>query len=418
MASADEPTAGATGLAPAQIIELVQSMRQQLHTPLNHIVGLSEIMLDDAEEKGRTALLDGLGRIREAGSTLTRLINEAFDMERLEIGGLDPAAISRELRTTLYAAIGYSQMLQEDAQAEGWLELVPDLQRIEQASNELTGFIQPILDLAAVANGPDAHARLREQQPQLAWTPLPVCAPEHAGHLLVVDHNETDREMLARRLLRLGHTVDAVGDGFAALDQLAKDAYDLVLCDVLLPEMNGYDLISQIKTSEALRDIPVIVVSTIDGSDWVARCIEVGAEDFLPKPYDPALLRARLDACLEKRRLRTKEIQYLHAAQQVAAAAEALEAATFHAESLDGVAARNDSLGHLARVFQRMAREVAAREQRLRDEVQQLRIVIDTKEAEREVADITETDFFRELKAKTRKLRGDLEPQNTPEPSA
>jgi DNA-binding response OmpR family regulator len=149
----------------------------------------------------------------------------------------------------------------------------------------------------------------------------------------------------------------------------------------------------------------VIVVSALDEIESVARCIEAGAEDYLTKPFDPVLLRARINAGLAKKRLDDLEREYLEEVARVVAAAGAVEAGTFALADLDEVAARDDALGQLARVFQRMAAEVDAREKRLRQEVQQLRIEIDGRRATQRVAEITESDYFRALEAKVDELR-------------
>jgi DNA-binding response OmpR family regulator len=131
----------------------------------------------------------------------------------------------------------------------------------------------------------------------------------------------------------------------------------------------------------------------------------MGAADYLPKPVDPVLLRARINGCLTKKRLHDLELEYIEQVGYVVEAATAVENASFAPESLDDVAARDDALGQLARVFRRMAREVNAREQALKQEVRQLRIEIDEGRAATQVAEITETDYFRDLQRKANELR-------------
>src|SRR5438270_11859668 len=123
------------------------------------------------------------------------------------------------------------------------------------------------------------------------------------------------------------------------------------------------------------------------------------------KSFDPVLLRARLSACLERKRLRDQEIDYLQQVKQVTNAAAAIKANTFQPESLDEVARRGDELGQLALVFQEMARQVYAREQQLQQQVQQLRIEIDQERRASEVAEITESDYFQQLLGKAEELR-------------
>jgi signal transduction histidine kinase len=131
--------------------------------------------------------------------------------------------------------------------------------------------------------------------------------PGEGGRLLVADDKATNREMLCRYVTQLGHQATAADNGRAALAELRGRPFDLVLLDVLMPEMDGYAALRQIKADPALREIPVIMISGLDEVDSVVRCIEQGAEDYLYKPFDPVLLRARINACLEKKRLRDAE---------------------------------------------------------------------------------------------------------------
>jgi signal transduction histidine kinase len=127
------------------------------------------------------------------------------------------------------------------------------------------------------------------------------------GRILVADDKATNREMLCRYVRQLGHQATAAENGRTALAQLRGQPFDLVLLDVIMPEMDGYTALNQIKADAALRAIPVIMISGLDEVDSVVRCIEQGAEDYLYKPFDPVLLRARINACLEKKRLRDAE---------------------------------------------------------------------------------------------------------------
>lgn len=134
--------------------------------------------------------------------------------------------------------------------------------------------------------------------------------------LLVVDDNEANRDVLSRRLRRQGHGVITVENGRLALETLHEQPFDLVLLDIMMPEMNGYQVLEQIKADVSLRHIPVIMISAVDDMDSVVRCIELGAEDYLFKPFNPVLLRARVSASLEKKRLRDQEQAYLKAVKQ------------------------------------------------------------------------------------------------------
>lgn len=203
--------------------------------------------------------------------------------------------------------------------------------------------------------------------------------PTH-GHILIVDDNVINRMVLARALAEQGHTTDTAPDGHQALQKLREQNFDLVLLDVIMPELDGYETLGQIKQADDLRHIPVIMVSAVDEMDSVIRCIALGATDYLPKPFNASLLQARLNASLASKRLRDLELEYLEQVGYVAEAAAAVESSQFQVESLDPVAARADALGRLARVFQRMAGEVVAREQRLKLQLEQLRLDIEERQ--------------------------------------
>ncbi len=200
------------------------------------------------------------------------------------------------------------------------------------------------------------------------------------GHILVVDDNKINLMMLTRALTSQGYQVTTAKDGGQALEILNSElaeTIDVVLLDILMPDLDGYQLLEQIKGNEDLRHIPVIMISALDEMDSVIRCIEMGATDYLHKPYNPALLTARLNASLVEKRLRDLELEYLEQVGYVVEAAESVETSSYDPESLKEVAVRGDALGQLARVFQSMANEVHLREQRLKQQLEQLRIDVE-----------------------------------------
>jgi len=233
------------------------------------------------------------------------------------------------------------------------------------------------------------------------------------GRVLVVDDGELNRRVLVRALETEGHVAEQAADGRAALELLRAGAFDVVLLDLVMPEMDGYETLAAIKADDALRHVPVIVISGIDELDSVVRCIEMGATDYLPKPFNGALLRARVNASLAGKRLRDLELEYLEQVERVTDAASALEEDRFDPSMLEAVAARDDALGILARSFARMAGEVRAREERLRREVADLRIEIDEVKQAQRVAEITGSDYFQDLRGRAAELRRMVDPDET-----
>jgi CheY-like chemotaxis protein len=195
------------------------------------------------------------------------------------------------------------------------------------------------------------------------------------GTILVADDNVVNRMTLSRQLRADGHTVITAGDGRETLAALRRERVDLVLLDLLMPEMSGAEVLQRIKADAQLRDIPVVVISGVDEVDDIVQCIEAGAEDYVHKPFNPVLLRARLQATLDKNYLRSLEVAYRGEVDQLTAAAGDLEAGRFQPETLAHVVERPDALGQLARVFVRMASQVAERERELRKQIDESRYV-------------------------------------------
>jgi class 3 adenylate cyclase len=130
---------------------------------------------------------------------------------------------------------------------------------------------------------------------------------QEPGHLLVVDDNKVNRILLARGLESQGHRVETAENGRLALEKIRNESFDLVLLDIEMPEMDGYQVLEICLQDPELRDIPIIMTSSLDEIDSVVKCVELGAEDYLNKPVNPVLLRARVNASLEKKRLRDEQ---------------------------------------------------------------------------------------------------------------
>jgi len=149
---------------------------------------------------------------------------------------------------------------------------------------------------------------------------------ETSARILVVDDNEMNRDVLSRRLERQGYTITMAEDGILAMDAVRgaaqnSVAFDLILLDIMMPRMNGYQVLEALKADSALRHIPVIVISAMDDLESVVKCIELGADDYLFKPFNPVLLRARINASLSKRTPAAALEQVRTLIEQVAAGA-------------------------------------------------------------------------------------------------
>ena len=253
-----------------------------------------------------------------------------------------PAQFLHDLRTPLNQILGYSEMLAEQAEDEGQSGLVPDLQKIHSAGRQLLALLNngapshtatpshaEIPSHADVPSLSDGVRQDRRRSPA-ATSPAPQMESPHESQtsahreqslpdaqalILVVDDIEANRDVLSRRLERQNYNVAMAENGREAMEAVRARAFDLVLLDIMMPEVDGYQVLQQLKADETLRHIPVIMISALDELDSVVRCIEMGAEDYLPKPFNPVLLKARIGASLEKKRAHDREMQLFQQVQ-------------------------------------------------------------------------------------------------------
>jgi len=228
-----------------------------------------------------------------------------------------PANLLHDLRTPLNQIIGYSEMLVEQAREEGQASFEHDLGKVCAASQRLLGLINDNFEsIAAPSPTPEPPTRLAPEHRVAESPETSKVANSPEGHLLVVDDNEGNRDVLSRRLARQGYSVASAVNGQNALDMLNEGSFDVVLLDIMMPELDGYEVLKRIKADDRLRHIPVIMISAFSELDSVARCIDMGAEDYLPKPFNPTILRARVGACFEKKRSRDREVQLFEELQK------------------------------------------------------------------------------------------------------
>ena len=236
--------------------------------------------------------------------------------------------LGHELRTPVNHIIGYGEMLQEQAEDLCRPKLLADLHKITGAARLWLASMEACL----VAPGTDP-AQARPQKPEAPTTgpgfapPAPAAQTDLvrvSNRLLVVDDDEANRELLARRLRRQGFTPTVVAGGVEALQALRAQPFDLVLLDLVMPGLDGYQVLTRLKSDPALAALPVIMISAMDQVEGIARCLEAGAEDYLPKPFDPVLLRARVGAALERKQLLDAERVYLKQIEDERARSERL----------------------------------------------------------------------------------------------
>ena len=279
-------------------------LRERLLVPANAILAYGQLLADQAVPGSR-----------EAGY-LARIVSAARQVaERLAAAGAALSAsedelpllrrLRHDLRSPLGAIKGFAELLLADGAPVGREELERILARVA----EILGRI----DALAEGSGPGPEVGAAELAAALVRTAdtIHAAAPGRPGRILVVDDHDHNRLLLEDVLALAGHEVVLAESGEAALGALERKPIDLVLLDLLMPAMNGLEVLLALRRRPALAELPVLVLSGIDHADMTGQCLAAGAQDFIRKPFDMAILRARVAAALERKRLREVERHYL-----------------------------------------------------------------------------------------------------------
>ncbi len=198
------------------------------------------------------------------------------------------------------------------------------------------------------------------------------------GRILVVDDVTTKRLKIAKAAQNLGHHVIEAEGGLQALEIVASQPIDLILLDLLMPEFDGFKVLESLQADNYLRNIPVIVISGLDDRDSISRAIQLGAEDYLEEQFRVEILNARIEACLEKKRIRDIELNFLMRIDLLTDAATTINTGDYNPDALKlrPVTAVDDALGQFGRIFTNMSEQIFRRERRLRQQVVTLKNIL------------------------------------------
>jgi adenylate cyclase len=303
-------------------------LRQEVQAPAAAVSDFLDIIIEDAGRLKLDHVLADLERMRSASIQLTTFVKSVTTDGSSARGQAEnfetfQRRLRHDLRSPLNAIKGYSELLIEDMDADPNHPLREDLTKLRDSADQLLAQIDAIVTLTRSDQTPQES---RAQQVGCVEDVLRTVQPLQMGsaspetvlssRILVVDDNAANRDVLARRLTREGHEVVTTANGASALELVATREFDLVLLDLIMPGMNGFDVLRRLKATEHTSHVPVIVISALDELDSVVRCIESGAEDYLTKPFNPVLLRARINASLEKKRLRDRERKFIQDLEQ------------------------------------------------------------------------------------------------------
>jgi adenylate cyclase len=317
---------------------LTAFLRQEVQAPATAVTDLLDMIIEDARSSQPDSVLADLSRMHGASVQLSAFVksliqDSSADHQKDESIEAFHRRLRHDLRTPLNAIKGYSELLIEDMDADATHPLRLDLIKVKESADQLLSQIDAVV---ALARGEESAATIDGTgalKLDLVADVLRTVEPLRAdgtgeavqsSRVLIVDDNASNRDVLERRLAREGHQVVTAANGTSALELVGKETFDLILLDLIMPKMSGFEVLRRLKAAEHTSDIPVIVISALDEIDSVVRCIEAGAEDYLTKPFNPILLRARIGASLEKKWLRDREKKFVADLEQEKARSETL----------------------------------------------------------------------------------------------
>ena len=315
------------------VLTRLAAMQKEMQVPVNTILGLGKTLHEEAVASGIGDIMSDVERLITSTKNLSAVVNSLAADDATEVFLLDRPAdevartIRHELRTPIAGIKGYGELLIEDLEDLGGEALRPILLKLLTETNLLLKQLNVIVDFpnARTADLPERIDLVDEDsspgkasQGKVASRALGsqgsagiAGRARETGLILVADDVRANRDLLERHLIREGHKVTLAEGGRQALALADKEPFDLILLDLMMPDLDGFQVLARLKADGRLQDIPVIMISALEEEETVIKCIQAGAEDFLPKSFNPILLRARIDACLDRKHARDREKVYL-----------------------------------------------------------------------------------------------------------
>jgi adenylate cyclase len=288
---------------------------QRLAGPAETILGFQTLIVAALKRDSQSESLDDARTILAAAHSLDEMIKRLLSPEgQKTVEHIDDATLRHELRTPINAILGYSELMLEEAagQLDPTIEndiriVITECGRVLEQLDGLVDFSRGDIDAVGVETD-DADIAA-----SLAHTLSDTAAPSNslAGRILVIDDIEANRELMRRVLTNRGHVATTAASAREALDLLETNDFEVALVDILMPDMNGIDLLALLKGNPRWRNMAVVMVTGLKDIQAVVKCISAGAEDYLQKPVDPVLLFARVESCLEKVRWNERERKFL-----------------------------------------------------------------------------------------------------------
>ncbi len=306
---------------------LLGKIRHNLKTHVNVIVGYSELLLEIVEEEDNPELLKiapTVERVKESGFFILQDINKVFTVrDKLEVSIFEHIqVIAGEFEQDIHDTLAFISAKTALFLAEEFKELgeeaLEDLEKIKASTEQLNEIIHCLIEIKVdcVEDLIDSGILTKADYDLIdtfssSLKVVPAVVSKYPSNILIIDDNASNTEYLKRKLETTGHNVISANSTEKAETFLSKESFGLVLLDILMPDVNGYEFLKKHAEKFRRENVPVIMVSSLDETDTIYRCLEAGAEDYVTKPYNFITLNGRINSALERKSLKDKEKEYL-----------------------------------------------------------------------------------------------------------
>jgi len=278
----------------------IKYLRHEFRGYLSNVCGLAEIIRDNLQDCSISDLYFDAKILDQEAQNLDVAFKQSFYSRGEALEDFDFEQFKKTIYGPLYILLGLSQRLKKQNEVYK-LNLAEDIDKLQESCRAIQALMEKHLSITSSEYHSTFH---QSTKPEIE---IASQRPTTRGKILLVEDNADSRKTYTQKIENMGHKLEIATDGFEALRILKEKEFDLVLLDILMPGMSGYEVLERIKTDPKLKHIPVIILSALDESDSVTQCLRLGAEDYLLKGHDYVIFEAKIDSCLEKKRIRDHE---------------------------------------------------------------------------------------------------------------
>ena len=304
-----------------------ETIKQSLKAPIDSIKGYFSFLNEDSLSEFLDENIEDYHKLKQTSFELNDTVNQLLDVDKIsssENKDEIEKKIRHDIRNPLNVIIGFSEMMLEDLETdESQLENFGIIENIHSEAKSLNDQLSNLVSFSTnqTKNSSSNSSIDISKIMELIDTKKNTKEPITSATFLIVDDNDSNRNFLKQFLKRQSHQVLEASNGKIACNLLNKESsIEIVLLDMIMPEMNGFEVLSFMKNSPVFKDIPVIMISGLQESELVTKCIEAGADDYLSKPFNSTILNSRIKSCIEKKRLRDKELSEIKKGRRIQAA--------------------------------------------------------------------------------------------------